>query len=148
MTRCLKNILTHAVGRCPFKLKIIKEAEVRRSYVPKELIPAFLAEVDRTGKVPISIAVRAMIYMGLREAEALNMRWNWFNPDLSTYTPSLTKGKEAWDLPVHPDLQERLKALPNRVGLVLPRLDEKGEVRPHAQGFTKKAIRRASINLT
>ena len=144
MTRYLKNILTHALGRSPFKLKIIKERDVGRAYVPMDLVPAFLAEIDRTKKVDVSIAVRAMIYMGLRESEALGMRWDWFSPDLNTYTPSLTKGKEAWELPVHPDLQIHLKARPNRLGLVLPRVDDKGNVKTHTQGFTKKAIRRAS----
>lgn len=144
MIRYLKNILTHALGRCPFKLKIIKEAEVHRAYVPMELVPAFLTEIDRTQNEHLSVAIRAMIYMGLRESEALGMRWDWFSPDLTTYTPSLTKGKEAWDLPVHPDLQAHLKALPHRLGLVLPWIDDEGSVHAHTQGFTKKAMRRAS----
>jgi integrase len=144
LTRYLKNVLTHAIGKCPFRLKIIKEAEVKQSYIPMDLVPAFLAEIDRTRNAHVSIAVRAMIYMGLRESEALNMRWDWLSPDLATYTPSLTKGKEAWDLPVHPDLQARLKVLPNRLGWVLPWVDKKGNALPHRVGFSKKAIQRAS----
>ena len=141
--RYLKNVLTYAMKKCPFKVRRLRPADVRRPYVPKELVPPFLQEIDRTNNKHLSIAVRAMLYMGLRESEALNMRWDWFSPNLKTYTPGKTKGKEAWDLPVHPELISLLEALPNRIGLVLPWVDEKGNVNTHRPAFSKKGILRA-----
>ena len=113
-----------------------------RSYVPRAGVRAFLAAVDRTSNLHQSVAIRAMLFLGLREGEALSMRWEWFGPRLQTYTPGRTKGREALPLPVPAELRVFLHALgPADLGLVLPAEDGK----PHRAQFTRKAIQRAGL---
>lgn len=133
----------------PFKVRPLKPQTPVRSYVPIEKVPEFLAEVDRTKNEHVSIAIRAMLYMGLRESEALGMRWEWFQGDLETYTPGATKGREALPLPVHPDLRERLRALTALSSWVLPAKRKKAAdpVLPHRAQFTVKAIKRAGLKI-
>lgn len=116
-----------------------------RAYVPQVKIRAFLVSVDRTANVHQSVAVRAMLFLGLREGEALGLRWQWFSDSLKTYTPGRTKGKESLPLPVPQELRVWLQALcwgvPPDLGLVLPSEDGKA----HRAGFLRRAIARAEI---
>lgn len=146
----LKTILRHVLKELPFKVRPLKAQAPVRAYVPAERVPAFLAEIDRTGNQHVSVAVRAMLYLGLREAEALGMRWEWFHGDLATYTVGLAKGKEALPLPVHPDLRERLRGLKALSPYVLPADPTPEEIKardfspkPHRAQFTTKAVKRA-----
>ena len=122
----------------PYETKLMDVQEKVRPYLPMESVPAFLAAVDRTGNLHQQISVRAMLYMGLREDEALGMRWEWFGGDLDTYTPGKTKGKEAVILPVHPELRELIRQQKSLSQWVLPAED--GE--PHRAQFSTKAIKR------
>ena len=118
-----------------------------RSFVPAEKVSQFLEAVDRTANAHQSIAIRAMLYLGLRESEALGMRWEWFQGDLDTYTVGKAKGREALPLPVHPDLKARIRDLSSLSPWLLPAAPIKGKdgvvrIGPHRAQFTVKAILR------
>lgn len=140
----LRAVMAHLVRhgmlqRAPFELKALRSQAPVRQWVPLEQIPAFLAEIDRTGNVHVSIAVRAMLYLGLRESEAYGMRWAWFSHDHTIYTPGLTKGRESEPLPVPSDLQGWLLRARTLGPYVIPAQDGA----PHRPGYAKKAVARA-----
>ena len=144
----VKAVFSHLVSlgylkALPFRVKPIRVQQPVRAFVPPEKIIRFLAAVDRTGNLHQSVAVRAMLMLGLREHEALEMRWAWFSSGLSTYTPGDTKGREAWPLPVPPDLQAWLRECSRLSVWVLPAEDGL----PHRPQFTLKAILRAGKDI-
>ena len=55
------------------------------------------------------VAIWVMVWMGLRISEVTSMRWDWFQKNMTQYTPGVTKGKEASALPVHPVVAEKLR---------------------------------------
>lgn len=116
-----------------------------RAWVSEAQLRVFLDAVDRTGNLHQSVACRAMLFLGLREGEALGMKWQWFSDGLKVYTPGRTKGREAVPLPVRPELRVFLHSLtwgvPQVLGWVLPAEDG----RPHRGQFTRKAIERSGI---
>lgn len=141
----LRPLVKRGLMRClPFDVKPLKPQSPVRPFVPADKVKAFLAAVDRTANEHQSIAIRAMLYLGLRESEALGMRWEWFGGDLETYTPGKTKGREALPLPVHPDLQKRIRALTGLSPWLLPAKPKKKDdpILPHRAQFTVKAILR------
>lgn len=133
----------------PWKVQPMRVQEPVRPYVPVEREPLFFASIDQWRNLPVMLSVRSQFWMGLRESEALGMRWEWFSYDLMRYTPGLTKGKEAASLPTEQGVRCLLWAvlwafhdgLKPLAGLVIP-ADDGGMHRP---GFTKKAIARAGI---
>ena len=86
--------------------------EVSKSKVqkkPKRRLPVaktlpFLAIVDQLAadEPAIALAIRIMIGLGLRGAEARDAQWEWFDEERATYTPGKTKGLEAVSRPVPP----------------------------------------------
>ena len=140
----IRPLIRRGFLKClPYETKLMEVQEKVRPYLPMESVPAFLAAVDRTGNLHQSIAVRAMLYMGLREGEALGMRWEWFDGDLEFYTPGKTKGKEAVILPVHQELRELIRKQKSLSQWVLPAEDGL----PHRPQFTLKAIKRGGVVL-
>lgn len=127
------------------RVKLVPAADKPIVTVTPELLPGFLAGVDE-GNWHYSVAVRAMLFLGLREGEALGMTWEKFGPGLKSYRPgddsSSTKTLESLELPVPEALREWLVAVPRdkRKGLVLPAEDGQ----PHRQGYTRKAIARGA----
>ncbi len=81
-----------------------------------------------------------MLYLGLREEEALHLKWRGFSEGYKTYTHDDTKGFEAVALPVHEEILGLLQFLPKDSEWVLP---QPGLGIPHEGQFTKKAIARA-----
>lgn len=140
----LKIVVKPQLRVLPFHVKPIRVQEKVKAFVPPEKVKAFLAAVDRSGNLHQQVAIRAMLYMGLRESEALGMRWEWFQDDLATYTPGKTKGKEAIPLPVPVELRDLLRKLTTLSPWVLPADREKPEdpFVPHVAQFTVKAILR------
>ena len=114
-------------------------------------VPRFLASVDASRNPQVGICVRAMLFLGLRESEALHMRWEWFGHGLKTYIPGkfiddefASKGGEADTLPVPEDLQARLRALTEgKVSPLSPWVLPAEDGKPHRPQFPKKAILRA-----
>lgn len=130
-----RGILT----KLPYSVIPFKVQQKPRSYIPLSSLDDFLAFIDKRKNLHVSVAIRAMLYMGLRESEALGMRWEWFSMDGQTYTPGRTKGREAVPLPVPANLAEWLAKCPREGEWVLPAANWK----QHHMGFTKKAIARA-----
>ena len=144
----LKAVYNHLVAngylaKIPFKVKKLKAQVKPRAVLPLDMVEAFLAILDSKANPHIGTAARAMVYMGLRESEALGMRWEWIDPSGEKYTPGKTKGKEADALPMPPDLWARIKHLRRESGWVLP---GEGDA-PHFPQFTRKAIRAAGAEV-
>lgn len=147
-------VKTERIPRIPFrKLKELIEQEPVRTFLRQEQVGPFLAELDSLGNLPIMVAVRSMLYMGLREGEALRMKWTGFDQDRRIYTAVDTKTGENTPLPVPEDLRVLLTRLreevPEECGWVLPSgYSPKTRKWKHRYSqFTAKAIRRASEKL-
>jgi len=138
------------------KIKLEKIQKRRKPFIPRDKTADFLAEIDRTENLHVSVAVRAMLYMGLREAEALQMLWENVDWKENTYCPggmvgsegTGTKGKEDGLLTFGSDMKTWLQkakdendARETKSIWVLPSEDGK----PHRKQFTKKAIVRAGV---
>jgi integrase len=97
--------------------------------------------VDQAGRAPaLSTAARLMLWLGLRESEVITARWEWFDWERATYTPGLTKGREADALRVLPQLAGYLAPLRATEGLVACRADGT----PYGPGFMRDVIRVAN----
>jgi integrase len=123
----------------PFKLKKPRLQEKPRVYVKLSNLNAFLAKINEIHSEHVKVAILAMVTLGLRESEALWMKWAWLDEEAGTYTVGKAKGKEALPLPVGPQLLEALKKLPRTSEWVLPSKDGQ----PHRPQFTRKAIKAA-----
>lgn len=148
------------IGHIPFSVKPLREQEPVRHFLRLEQVEPFLAAVDRlsqagaarkAGKEPkgptdalhLRVAIRAMLYLLLREEDALGMKWKWFGADYKTYTPGDTKGGEAVTLPVLESMRPSLAILKKRATegceWVLPAAD----LAPHRGQYTRKLIEAA-----
>jgi integrase len=126
--------------KIPFKIKKQKTQVKPRTTLPIDLIEPFLDHIDQHAHLHIRVAVRFMLWMGLRETESLSVRWEWMRGK-SKMAHGATKGKEEAKLDIPEDLQELLANLPKDSTWVLP---GKGDA-PHRQQFTRKAIERAGV---
>ena len=76
------------------KIKLEKLQKKRKPFIPRDKTDDFLTEIDRTKNLHVSVAVRAMLYMGLRESEALQMLWENVDWKENTYCPGGMVGSE------------------------------------------------------
>lgn len=125
----------------PFKLKSLRVQKKPRATVPLEQVPAFLDAIDREARNPhIPIIIRVMLGLGLREAEALGMRWEWFDMDQRTYAVGKAKSRCVRVLPVPDWLMLSIQ------NMVKPQLSEwvfpAEDGLPHRAQFTKKVLQR------
>ena len=104
LLRDLRALMSWAVKRglieaIPFRVTATKVQEDPASGVViwPELTPAFLAEVDRLPvfRQDTRTAVKLMLFMGLREDEALTSRWEWLDHRNMTYTVGDAKNRRA-----------------------------------------------------
>ena len=65
----------------------MKAPQPYQAFVPIDLEPMFFAAIDKSRNLQVMLAVRAMFWLGLRESEALEMRWEGLSWDLMRYTP-------------------------------------------------------------
>ncbi|MBK8793777.1 MAG: tyrosine-type recombinase/integrase [Holophaga sp.] len=85
-----------------------------------------------------------MLGLGIRESEALGMRWEWFSPGQRTYTVGKSKGKEARVIPVPDWLWKVIHSMPKTLSeWVFP--GEDGKL--HHPHFCKRALQRISVDL-
>ncbi len=143
----LGNLVPDYMEAAP-RIKLEKLQRRKKPFIPRTKIDEFLAEIDRTNNLHVSVAVRAMLYMGLRESEALGMKWEGVDWDESTYCPDKTKGKEAVSLPFPGDMKAWLKKAQADQGedkseWILPAEDGV----PHRKQFSKKPIVRAGTKI-
>lgn len=155
----IKMVFNHLISHklldaLPFKIEKLGVAQKRRSFVPIELESKFFEAIDKARNLDVMLAVRAMFWLGLREIEALEMRWEGLAWDLSAYVPGSTvhdqtKGGEAASLPTEQSLRVLLWSIIWRDyngvkplgGWVIPAEDGK----PRRSQFTKKTIQRAAV---
>ncbi len=81
---------------------------------------------------------RVMVGLGLRQSEALGMRWEWFDAAQRTYCVGLAKGKDARVIPVPSWLWSALHESTSRTlsEWVFPAHDSK----PHRPNFLQKPL--------
>lgn len=142
--RILKMLINYAdaLPKLPFKLPAFKLQKKPRFMLPVSAVEAWFAAVDRSSRrrPGVGVLVRLMLYLGLRESEAITARWEWFDWDRKTYTPGVTKGREAEPLSVDDHLLEYLLPIRQPRGLLASRADGK----PLPKGFAVNAMRSAN----
>jgi len=150
MLKILKLLLNFAVKRGHLK-QISAQFEFQR--VQKKPRPTlsypnvktFLDAVDAEARNPhVRVMLRVMVGLGLRESEALGMRWEWFDPQGFNYTVGKAKGKEARVLPVPAWLWASIHSMPKMTSpWVFPAEDGK----PHRAQFCRKTLQRVCVKL-
>ena len=145
--RIVKLLTMWAVKRgmlatMPWHVSMLKVQKRPRSILPLVAARAWFAAVDETtAHAPgIGTAVRLMFGLGLREGEVITARWEWIDWARKTYTPGITKGREAEPVPMAGWLREHLKVRCQPAGLIVAKPDGKA----FASGFARQAIRRAN----
>lgn len=145
--RILKLLTLWAVNReilprAPWKVAMIKVQKRPRPVLPLDVVNTWMAAVDRASKKQYGVgtAVRLMFGLGLRELEAASARWEWIDWERETYTPGITKGREAEPIPVPAWLRAELAPLRKADGLIACR-NNGGQF---DSGFSRVALRRAN----
>jgi len=145
--RIVKLLTMWAVKRgmlaaMPWHVPMLKVQKRPRSILPLAAARAWFAAVDEaTAHAPgIGTAVRLMFGLGLREGEAISARWEWIDWARKTYTPGITKGREAEPVPMADWLRGHLEARRQPVGLIVA----KPNGQAFASGFARQAIHRAN----
>jgi len=128
----------------PFQLKQIKVQQKPRPTVPAAALTDYLAEIDCSRNPHVSVMVRIIIGLGLRESEVLGMRWEWFDPGQRTYCVGKSKTKTSRTLPVPQWLWESINRMPRALSpWVFPAEDGN----PHRPAFLRKPLARATRKL-
>lgn len=141
--RILKLIVNWAVKRdilskLPWRVAMLTVQKRPRTILQVDVAAAWFKAVDAAARRQpgIGVAVRLMLFLGLREGEATSARWDWIDWQRSTYTPGQTKGREAEPLPMPVALVEYLKALGQGDELIAAKSD--GSAFP--AGFARRSI--------
>lgn len=144
--RLMKLIAMWAVKReiiqvLPWKVKMLKVQRKPRPMLPADVASTWFKAVDDSARSPaVGTAVRLMFGIGLRESESSSARWEWIDWERATYTPGITKGREAKPVPMADWLIAHLAPLRRDSGLIAPRRD--GSQLP--AGFSRNAMARAN----
>lgn len=145
--RIMKLLALWAVKRgiiaaLPWKVQMLKVQKRPRAILPIDVTRAWFDAIDKaTKRAPAAgTAVRLMFGLGLREGEAAGARWEWIDWERKTYTPGITKGREADALPLPDWLADYLAPHRRESGLIAPRRDGT----PFPAGFARTAMRSAN----
>ena len=145
--KSLKVVCNWAVRRriipaLPWSVKLIKTQKRPRATLPVSLTSKWLGVIDEAARhrTGIRVAIRLMLGAGLRESEAITARWEWLDWERRTYTPGITKGREADPVPLPQWLLDYLSPLRKSSGLMVVR----SAGCPFAPGFTRKAMQAAN----
>lgn len=145
--RVLKLLVLWAVRRkvipaLPWDVPMLSVQRRPRAILPVRLADQWFAAVDAaTMRNPgVATATRLMFGLGLRELEAAGARWEWIDWERRTYTPGITKGREAVPVPLPRWLVERFEPQRRAAGLIAARPGGK-EMKP---GYARRAIRAAN----
>lgn len=118
-------------------VKIQKKPRVR---LPVASTTTWLKAFDKQSKPQVRIIIRLALACGLREMEAVAARWEWFDWQRKTYTPGITKGREATPIPLPAWLIEYLEPHKKANGLVC--VNPWGK--PYAEGYLRAAMAKAN----
>ena len=145
--RILKLLTMWAVKRgilaaSPWRVQMLKVQKRPRPFLPMDVAQAWFEAVDLAARrAPAkATAVRLMFGLGLREGETTSARWDWFDWERSTYTPGITKGREAEPVPMPRWLREHLEPMRQVEGLVVTG----AHGQPYGPGFTRQVLRQAN----
>lgn len=135
---CRWAVRRKMIPSLPWSVKLLKVQKRPRAMLPVPHTTKWLAAVDESDSEfgPVAVAVRLMLGIGLREVETITARWEWMDWVRHTYTPGITKGREADPLPVPDWLYTYLAARRNPSGLIVCRSDGS----PCRPGFTRKIM--------
>lgn len=146
----------------PYEVKRFKKQQQPRPVVRTAKTKDFIAKVEELGQSPDrKLATFLMLGLGLRESEALGLRWEYLDLEHGAITVGRkvadrfhSKGGEARQLPIPAWLLTKLKARwvsaskPAK-GLVMPGpIDsDTREAEPHAAGYTRPLVKRVGVAL-
>jgi integrase len=145
--RILKLLTMWAVKRgtlaaAPWRVSMLKVQKRPRATLALDVARAWFDAVDDAAKrtPAVATAVRMMFGLGLRESECASARWEWVDWQRATYTPGITKGREAEPVPMPAWLVEHLEPLRQAQGLIVVREDGK----EFQSGFARQVMRKAN----
>jgi integrase/recombinase XerC len=145
--RIMKLLAMWAVKRgiiaaLPWKVAMLKVQKRPRAILPIDVTRVWFEAIDKaTRRAPAAgTAVRLMFGLGLREGEAAGACWEWIDWERKTYTPGVTKGREAEALPLPYWLADYLAPQRREAGLIAPRRNGT----PFPAGFARTAMRIAN----
>jgi integrase/recombinase XerC len=145
--RILKLLTMWAVKRGilsapPWRVGMLKVQKRPRAILPLDIARAWFGAVDDAARhaPAIATAVRMMFGLGLREGETMTARWEWLDWQRATYTPGVTKGREAEPVPLPNWLREHLEPLRQAEGLIIAK--STGDA--FKSGFTRQVMRSAN----
>jgi integrase/recombinase XerC len=143
-TVCNWGVRRKVIPVIPWSVKMLKVQKRPRTMLPIEKTAAWLAHVDELarGEAGISIAVRMMLGIGLRESETLTARWEWLDWSRAVYTPGITKGREAAPIPVPVWLLEYLRRSRRSSGPIV----SAERRRAFAPGFARRVMEAANAS--
>lgn len=139
----LKLLFRWAVRRkmipaLPWVVKPLKLQKKPRETLPVSMTRAWIDQIDLLDgeNGATAMAVRLMLGIGLREAETITAQWEWIDWDRKTYTPGITKGREADPLPLPDWLLDYLRQRRRPDGLIVVHANG----RPYRAGFTRNTM--------
>lgn len=132
------------IAKLPWSVAKLKVQKRPRSILPLDVTRLWFDAIDKaTARAPAKgTAVRLMFGLGLRESESASARWEWIDWQRKTYTPGITKGREAEPVPMADWLVEHLA--PRRLDQGLIAAGKDGQ--PLAPGFARTAMRTANTS--
>lgn len=150
--RLMKLVTMWAVNRktipaMPWKVSMQQVQKSPRAVLPVDAAFAWFEAIDKvTRSAPgVATAVRLMFGLGLRESESASARWEWMDWERATYTPGITKGREAEPVPVPDWLVAYLTPLRQEQGLIASRRNGKQLPAGFSRGRIKAANKACSI---
>ncbi|WP_144142656.1 tyrosine-type recombinase/integrase [Paraburkholderia sp. BCC1884] len=143
----LKVVCKWAVRRkvmpeVPWSVKPLKVQKKPRATLPVNRATQWIEAIDAYAahRPEIQLAVRMMFGLGLRESEVITARWEWIDWERRTYTPGVTKGREADPVPIPRWLVDHLTSQRRSSGLIVHGANGK----PLVSGFARRAMRAAN----
>jgi integrase/recombinase XerC len=139
---CNWAVRREVIPKVPFAVRMLKLQKKPKAILNASRASDWLAAVDayERGRRGVATAVRLMIGLGLREAETITARFEWIDWERRTYTPGITKGREADPLPMPTWLMDYLRPDRLKTGLIVTKPDGK----PFTRGYTRRAMLHAN----
>lgn len=125
----------------PWRVKKLRVQRQPKPILPPAKTSAWLSAVDELSP-DAGFACRLMLGLGLRESEALTARWEHVDWHRGTYTPWMTKGKEAVALVLPSWLLEFLRQRRQTEGWMIP---FRGN--PHRRGYCVRFMASANASV-
>jgi len=134
------------IDHVPFVVHQMKVQQKPRPVVPVAKVKDFFQAIDEFARNPqVQVMLRVMVGLGLRQSEALGMRWEWFSEDQRTYIVGKAKGREARVLPVPAWLWDAIYAMPKTLSEWVFPTPKDGK--PHRNNFLQKPLTTVATNL-